>query len=169
MHCNVHLPGGHALHAGASLGDTVHMSVAVAPPYALIVDDSASARAQAKNALEEAAASLGLKLVIDEAASGMEAVRALATNDVCLLVVDLHMPDMTGLEVLSFWRSRPRGEGREYRAVVVSSDVSPRDWERAQQQGARCFLDKPLSAEALATALAGFYASPVAAQTGGTP
>src|SRR6185437_4841404 len=104
----------------------------------LIVDDSPTARAQARAALEDAESKLGA-FMIDEAGSGVEALRALASDAVDVLFVDLHMPDMTGLEVLAFWKARGTGK----RAIVVSTDVSSRDREKALEQGAWRFLEKP--------------------------
>ena len=118
---------------------------------ALIVDDSPTARAQARAALEDAQETLGLDLVMEEAGSGVEALRALASEVVDVLIVDLHMPDMTGLEVLAFWRQRGTGT----RAVVVSTDVSSRDREKALASGAWRFIEKPITADALAEALQG--------------
>jgi CheY-like chemotaxis protein len=121
---------------------------------ALIVDDSPTARAQARSALEDALETLGIHMDVDEAGSGVEALRALASNPIDVLVVDLHMPDMTGLEVLAFWRKRGVGK----RAVVVSTDVSARDREKALEQGAHRFLEKPVLGPALAEALEGLTA-----------
>jgi CheY-like chemotaxis protein len=117
----------------------------------LIVDDSPTARAQARAALEDAQPRLGLPMSIDEAGSGVEALRALASDVVDVLFVDLHMPDMTGLEVLAFWRARGAGK----RAVVVSTDVSSRDREKALESGAWRFLEKPVTVDDVAEALAG--------------
>jgi CheY-like chemotaxis protein len=124
------------------------------PLKSLIVDDSPAARAQARAALDDAQDVLGLRLAVDEVGSGVEALRVLASTDVVLLIVDLHMPDMTGLEVLSFWRGRSRESGR--RALVVSTDVSVRDREKALEGGAHAFLEKPMSSEALIEALRDF-------------
>lgn len=118
---------------------------------ALIVDDSPTARSQARSALEDAMAAMRVAWTIDEAGNGVEALRILASADVDVLIVDLHMPDMTGLEVLAFWRTRPNGK----RALIVSTDVSSRDREKALEGGAHRFLEKPVTAEALAEALTG--------------
>jgi CheY-like chemotaxis protein len=116
----------------------------------LIVDDSPTARAQARAALEDAEAKVGA-FTIDEAGSGVEALRALASDAVDVLFVDLHMPDMTGLEVLAFWKARGTGK----RAVVVSTDVSSRDREKALEQGAWRFLEKPVTVAVVVEALEG--------------
>jgi CheY-like chemotaxis protein len=128
---------------------------------ALIVDDSPSAREQARSALEDAMEALGLSFPVVVAQNGVEALKVLASHDVTLLVVDLHMPDITGLEVLSFWSKRPSSQQR--RALVVTTEVSPRDREKILGAGAHAFLEKPVSSEAMREALAGLVPE------GGTP
>lgn len=118
---------------------------------ALIVDDSQAARALARAALEDAGDSLGLPLEVDEASGGVEALRLLATVGFDVVVVDLHMPDVHGLEVLNFWRKR-HGEGGV--AILMTTDVSPRDREKATDLGVGAFVSKPVTAPALAAALA---------------
>ena len=125
---------------------------------ALIVDDSSAARAQARMALEDAMDRLGCDWTIDEAANGIEAVRLLASAEVHVLLVDLRMPDMTGLEVLAFWRTR--GSAAPRRALIVSQDISSRDREKGLAGGAAGFLLKPVSSAVLAEALAGLDAAP---------
>src|ERR1043165_3780920 len=117
----------------------------------LIVDDSPTARAQARAALEDAEAKVGIDFAIEEAGNGVEALRALASNAIDVLIVDLHMPDMTGLEVLAFWRQRGNGT----RALVASTDVSSRDREKALESGAFRFLEKPITVDVLVEALTG--------------
>lgn len=126
-----------------------------APLPALIVDDSPAARAIARSALEEAAAALGLAVDVEEAGSGVEALRLLAAGPQAVVLVDLHMPDMTGLEVLSFWRQRGGGQ----RAFIVSTDVSDRDRGKARELGAHGFLEKPVTVAALTEALRGLEAT----------
>ena len=125
---------------------------------ALIVDDSPTARAQARVALEEATLQLGIVLDVDEAGGGVEALRVLACEDVAVLIVDLHMPDVHGLEVLAFWRGRVRND-LAHCAVVVSTEVSSRDREKALERGAVGFVDKPVSAAALVAALGSLSSS----------
>ncbi len=120
---------------------------------ALIVDDSPAARELGTLALEAALEELGLSLPVQVAENGAAALKVIAGGDVTVLLVDLHMPDLHGLEVLSFWQQR-RPEGA--RAFIVSTQVSPRDHEKAIEQGASSFLEKPVTKDSLVTALAGF-------------
>ncbi len=120
---------------------------------ALIVDDSPTARAQARIALDDAASALGIALDVEEANGGVEALRILATCEVDVLIVDLHMPDVHGLDVLSFWYGR-RPPGARL-AVVVSTQVSDRDRGKALENGAVSFVDKPVSVAAITSALTG--------------
>lgn len=122
-----------------------------APLQALIVDDSPAARALARSALEGAAEALGMSFDVEEAGSGMEALRALTVATQAVVIVDLHMPDMTGLEVLSFWKKRGGGA----RALIVSTEVSPRDRDKALELGAHALLEKPVTVAALTDALRG--------------
>jgi putative two-component system response regulator len=58
-----------------------------------------------------------------------------------LLVLDLHMPDPDGFEVLS--QLQPWFQGRWFPVMVVSADVTTDAKQRALSQGARDFLTKP--------------------------
>jgi putative two-component system response regulator len=58
-----------------------------------------------------------------------------------LLVLDLHMPDPDGFEVLN--QLQPWFQGRWFPVMVVSADVTTEAKQRALSQGARDFLTKP--------------------------
>lgn len=120
---------------------------------ALIVDDSPAARELGLLSLEAALQELSLDLPVEVAENGAAALKVIAGGDVAVLLVDLHMPDLHGLEVLSFWRQR-RPEGAL--AFIVSTQVSPRDQEKALEQGAAGFLEKPVMIPSLVEALRGF-------------
>lgn len=112
---------------------------------ALIVDDSNAARETARVALEDAMETLGLDFPVDVAHGGVEALKILAQTTITLLIVDLHMPDIHGLEVLSFWKKR----GGEGLAVIATTRLSDLDRDHAIAVGARAYLEKPVAAEAL--------------------
>ena len=68
-------------------------------PPTLIVDDSRTMRRMVIASLREVCAGGFL-----EAASGLEAIERLAVVPIAMVVLDLNMPDMHGLEVLAFVR-----------------------------------------------------------------
>lgn len=59
-----------------------------------------------------------------------------------LVLLDLHLPDMAGVEVLARLRSDPAT--RDIPVVILSADVTPGRFERLLAGGARAFLPKPL-------------------------
>jgi CheY-like chemotaxis protein len=59
-----------------------------------------------------------------------------------LVLLDLHLPDMHGSEVLRGLRADPRTANTP--VVVVSADATPRAAETLAAQGADAFLTKPL-------------------------
>ena len=121
---------------------------------ALIVDDSQAARETARCALEDALAALGADLPITVVSNGVEGLKEIAAGDVRVLLIDLHMPDLHGLEVLSFWKQRqPSGGGR---ALIVTTEVSERDRTKALEAGAYALIEKPVTDAALEQALADF-------------
>src|SRR5215218_8265038 len=69
----------------------------------LVVDDSPTMRRMIMAALRELR-----DVSFDQAASGLEAIERLAISPVDLVVLDLNMPDVHGLEVLRFVRSHDR-------------------------------------------------------------
>jgi two-component system chemotaxis response regulator CheY len=109
----------------------------------LVVEDSGAMRALIFAALE----SLEEKLEIDEAESGFAALRVLPRHAYDLIVTDINMPDINGLELVSFVKRDPRY--RSTKLVIVSSEGSERDREKGLALGADAYLVKPFAAEEL--------------------
>ena len=76
-----------------------------------------------------------------EAASGLEAIERLALGAVELMVLDLNMPDMHGLEVLGFVRSHQKYARVPVIVLTTRGDDASRS--AAMQAGATAFLTKP--------------------------
>jgi CheY-like chemotaxis protein len=70
---------------------------------------------------------------------GLELARE---HDFDLILLDLHLPDMKGEDVLRELRADPRTSGVP--VLVISADATPRQISRLQQAGARAYLTKPL-------------------------
>ena len=103
----------------------------------LVVEDSGAMRALIGSALED----LEEKLEIDEAESGFAALRMLPRRSYDLIVTDINMPDINGLELVSFIK---RNEAyREIPLVIISTEGSERDREKGLELGADAYLVKP--------------------------
>ncbi len=108
----------------------------------LIVDDSNVSRAVVRK-------SLGLAQVpiarIFEAADGLEALSILKANEIGLVLADIHMPNMTGLELVAEMRASARFHATP--VVIVSSDGNQKHREQLQLHGVRGILKKPFRPE----------------------
>lgn len=100
----------------------------------LVVDDSLSARMMQKGMLESA----GYHVVL--AADGAEALAKLARGDIDLIVSDVEMPRMTGLDLLK--QVREQSTTRNLPVIIVSSMGSRRDRKHGQDAGANEYLVK---------------------------
>ena len=106
----------------------------------LIVEDSATMRAMLTTALE----GLAEPVKIVEAESGFEALRQLPRDGFDLIVTDINMPDINGLELVSFVKGNPA-----FRAIpllIISTESSERDRARGVDLGADAYLVKPFEA-----------------------
>ena len=80
--------------------------------------------------------------------SGLALARATEPD---LILLDLHLPEMSGLEVLD--RLKRSAITRDIPVIVVSADATPEQIERARADGAAAFLTKPLDLNAFARTL----------------
>jgi len=109
----------------------------------LIVEDSPTMRAMLVSALEE----LGSPVKITEAESGFEALRLLPRQSYDLILTDINMPDINGLELVAFVKKNDA-----YRSIpllIVSTEGSDRDRDKGLALGADAYLVKPFHPEDL--------------------
>jgi len=109
----------------------------------LIVEDSATMRSLLAATLEE----LDLAVKITEASSGFEALRCLPREDYDLVVTDINMPDINGLELVSFVKNNEKYS--RIPLVIVSTEGSDRDRDKGLGLGADAYLVKPFDPETL--------------------
>lgn len=106
------------------------------PATILIVDDSAAMRSLLVATIE----TLGsIKTV--QAASGFEALRVLPREQVDLVLTDINMPDINGLELLSYIRTNPMYQNLP--VIIISTEGSRKDIDRGLSLGANEYLVKP--------------------------
>lgn len=127
----------------------------------LLVEDSASTRAFVRAALESAPLAGGDEVELVEASSGFDALRLLPRGKYDLVVSDVNMPDINGLELVQFVR-----KSEHHRAtpiVLISTQSSERDRRRGLALGANDFLAKPFSPDELRASVARLVPSHVVA------
>jgi two-component system, chemotaxis family, chemotaxis protein CheY len=109
----------------------------------VIVDDSPTIRRMVRASL----AGIGAD-GFAEAGSGLEAIEQLTFGPVALMVLDLNMPDMHGIDVLKFVRSHPASRGLPVLVLTTRGDEESR--ELAMAAGATLYLTKPFQPHVLA-------------------
>jgi len=108
----------------------------------LVVDDSKVMRDMVVACLR---AITGTSFV--QASSGLEAIERLSLAPFDLMVLDLNMPDVNGVEVLEFVRSQDRLRALPVLVVTTRGDDGSR--ERVLEAGATGFLAKPFTPDAI--------------------
>ncbi len=110
----------------------------------LIVDDSSMMRTMIKRVVVLS------RVPVDdilEAGNGAEALEILETSDVNLLLTDINMPVMTGVELLRELADDDRWN--DLTRVVISTDGSPTRREEVAGLDVRCYLEKPFTPEVM--------------------
>ena len=108
----------------------------------LIVEDSATTRALIKAVIDE----MG-DFTIVEAASGFEALKLLPVQQFDLVVTDINMPDINGLELINFIKTNPRYS--QIPLIIVSTERGEEDKKRGIALGAMAYITKPFKAHEL--------------------
>ena len=122
----------------------------------LIADDHAANRMVLENLLAKAGHRV---TAVDDGEAVLERLQA---TDYDVVIVDLHMPGISGLDMLKQLRVMQAGTSFNTPVLVLSADVTPDSIRSCEKAGARAFLAKPVSAIVLLDCLAEI----AAAQTG---
>jgi two-component system chemotaxis response regulator CheY len=115
----------------------------------LIADDSPTMRAMLVSTIEM----LGDFRIV-EVSSGFDALRLLPREKVDLILTDINMPDINGLELISYLRTNSN-----YLSIpvfIISSEGSRKDIEKGKLLGANEYLIKPFDPARL-QALISYY------------
>ncbi len=105
----------------------------------LVVDDDPTTRLLVTNVLKNAG------FETSEASDGMQALKSLRANTFDLLLLDVWMPRMNGLELLAKLRARKARP----RVIVMTSDDAPETLLKAVREKAFQYVHKPVNAETL--------------------
>jgi two-component system chemotaxis response regulator CheY len=107
----------------------------------LIVDDSETIRQQVASALERA----GFGVV--EATDGIDGLERASQNELCMVILDVNMPRLNGLEMLERLKSDPRHA--KLPVLMLTTEVQQSMIERAKKAGARGWMIKPVKMDQL--------------------
>lgn len=111
-------------------------------PNILVVDDSKVMREMLIACLR---GQEGLSFT--QASSGLEAIEQLSLKPFDLLLLDLNMPDIGGIEVVEFVRSQD--QLRNIPIIIVTTRGDEESKDRALAAGATRYLTKPFSPEVI--------------------
>jgi len=111
--------------------------------HVLVVDDSATMRRMVKISLRELK-----EVAFEEASNGLEAIERLALVPIDLMVLDLNMPDMHGVEVLKFLRNHEAFQTIPVIVLTTRGDLESRN--ATFEAGASAYFTKPFEPKVLA-------------------
>ena len=108
----------------------------------LIVDDFSTMRRIIRNILKQ----LGF-INVEEAEDGSAAFEKLKEADYDLLITDLNMPNMTGLDLLKEVRANEKL--KDLKVLLVTAEAEKENIIQAAQAGANEYVVKPFTADVL--------------------
>jgi len=118
-------------------------------PNLLIVDDSTAIRKILIRVLNQTNLALGEVL---EAGDGKEALNILEGHHVSLVLSDINMPNMDGIELLRALRNAP--QWHDLPVVLITTEGGQARVQEAVELGATSYVRKPFSADQLRDKLA---------------
>lgn len=118
----------------------------------LIVDDSAAIRKILERVLRQSGIPLGN---VYQSGDGTEAIETLKKQTVGLILADINMPNMDGLELLGKIKERPEWEGIP--VIMVTTESGQAKVMQAVELGAAGYIRKPFTADQIKSKLEGFF------------
>jgi two-component system chemotaxis response regulator CheY len=107
----------------------------------LVADDSATMRRMIMAALGPRG------LAFEQADSGLGAIERITLSHVDLVILDLNMPDVHGLEVLRFIRARE--SLRDLPVIILTTRGDEQSRAAALEAGATLYMTKPFQPQAI--------------------
>ena len=119
-------------------------------PDVLVVDDSAAIRKILQRVLHQTG--MGIHTIL-EAGNGREALDILQRQKIGLVLTDINMPKMDGMELLAALKAAP--EWRDIPVVMITTEGGETKVAEAVRLGARGYVRKPFTADQIKEKLAG--------------
>jgi two-component system chemotaxis response regulator CheY len=108
----------------------------------LVVEDSSTMRSLISSTVEEIGGTQ-----IFEAGTGFEALRILPQEKIDLIITDINMPDINGLEIIHFVKSNPNYQ--QIPVIIVTTERGEEDRKKGLALGASEYITKPFNPEDL--------------------
>lgn len=109
----------------------------------LVIDDDRASRRMLTRALGEAGCTCR------ESSSGVEALEMLESEVPSLLLLDFHMPELNGAEVLSRLRANPNSAIAQVPVIMLTGDGGEESEVLCLEAGANDFVTKPINLSVL--------------------
>ncbi len=116
----------------------------------LVVDDSAAIRKILQRVLRQTGMAIG---TIHEAGNGQEALDLMHAHPVKLVLTDINMPKMDGIQLLAAIKAA--AEWRELPVVMITTEGGETKVSEAVRLGAAGYVRKPFTADQIKEKLAG--------------
>ena len=110
----------------------------------LIVDDSATIRSMLKRTVRMIGLDVG---EVHEAANGIEALAQLCEHEVAVMLVDINMPRMNGVQLLT--RMKQNDRLKDIPVVIASTEGSQKRIDQLRELGVAGYVRKPFQPEQL--------------------
>ena len=118
----------------------------------LIVDDSAAIRKILQRVLRQADLPIGN---VYEAGDGKEALESVRSHSIGLILSDVNMPNMDGLQLLA--EIKTKEEWRGLPIIMISTEGSETKVSEAMRLGSAGYIRKPFTAEQIKQKLAPLF------------
>ena len=116
----------------------------------LVVDDSAAIRKILQRVLRQTGMAIG---TIHEAGDGQEALEILKAHKIDLVLTDINMPKMDGLQFLGAMKASPQWNGIP--VMMITTEGGETKVSEAVRLGAAGYVRKPFTADQIKEKLAG--------------
>jgi len=108
----------------------------------LVVEDSTTMRSLITTMVEEIPG-----FTVIAVGNGFEALKTLPQQPIDLIITDINMPDINGLEIVHFVKNHPNY--RTIPLVIVSTEQSEEDIRKGLSLGASAYVTKPFNPDDL--------------------
>jgi two-component system sensor histidine kinase/response regulator len=116
----------------------------------LVAEDNATSQVIAKKILEKAGHTVQI------AGNGVEAIKMVKEGSHDLVLMDVEMPEMNGLEATQFIRNTEQKSEQHIPIIAMTAYAMKEDRQRCLQAGMDAYLSKPVNLEELYSTIGGF-------------